>query len=216
MLERRATGLPTTAWQFAKRYRNGAGASTDESSPEEAKAGSDERDPADGPPTLALHPADLAMTTIALELVTPYAAYVAFRLRTALTFSVVFVSLFTALAAGGLLLAERSSDDGRSEPGQTDGPPLLAIHPTDLATTTIVLVLVTPYAAYVAFQLRTVLTFSIAFASLLFALATGGLLLAERVSKDDRPRPSPDGETEAADDTPTDPAPDGGSVEGVE
>ncbi|MFD1562855.1 signal peptidase I [Haloarchaeobius amylolyticus] len=215
-------GLPmgalavSEAWQFAKRYRNKAGASTDDSSLEEVEDGSAERNPADASPTLAIHPTDLAITTIALALVTPYAAYVAFQLRTALTFSIAFASLFTALTTGGLLLTNRSSEDSQSEPDQADSPPLLAIHPTDLAMTTIVLVLVTPYAAYVAFQLRTALTFSIVFASLFLALATGGRLLAERFPKDDRSQPNPDSETEADDDASPDPAPDGGSVEEVE
>lgn len=197
-------------WELGKKHRTG----TDANSRESVQAEGDDGTSAADPPMLSLHPTDLAVTTTLLALLVPYMAFVAFQLRTPVTFSLVFASFFTALATGAVLLLERDSQDEQSKSASGGGA--VTINPADLKMTSILLVLVTPYAGYVAIQLQTPLAFSVAFTSLFTALATGWLLLSERLPRENRSQRNADGETDPADDTPPEPAPDGGTVEEVE
>lgn len=200
--------MVSEVWQLAKRSWRDEDP-TGGSSPSDAESGPTESETAATPPTVTLHPTDVAMSTIVLALVTPYVGYVAIQLRTPLTFSVAFAGLFTALAAGSLVLG-----NWRSRADQTDSDEATArpLRPTDLSLTTLILMIVTPYTGYVALQLRGALTFSVAFASFLTVLAVGVLMLLE-VASDKQSEVDADTQT---DDAPPEPTPDGGTAEEVE
>lgn len=103
----------TEVWALGKRRRDEAARS--DASRADAESEPNESDSTDETTMLTIHPTDLKATTILLALVTPYAAYVAVRLQTPLTFTVAFASLLTGLAAGGLLLVERYPAEQQSE-----------------------------------------------------------------------------------------------------
>jgi signal peptidase len=70
---------------------------------------------------VSIHPSDLTVTLCLLVVAAPYTVYVVLQVRTALTLSVMFGSIFSLFAIGGLWLAERSSaaDTAERQPGQT-------------------------------------------------------------------------------------------------
>ena len=93
-------------------------------------------------------------------------------------------------AADGSNVGDRpvSADGSNVEEGSTAGSAggsadsggEITISATDLALSTAILGLVAPYAIYVAFELRTTLSISAAFAATLSALVVGGLWLLAR------------------------------------
>lgn len=105
-------------WLLLRRHRNGTARS--DASRADAESESNESDSTDDTTMLTIHPTDLKVTTIVLALVTPYAAYVAVRLQTPLTFMVAFASLLTGIAAGGLVLVEQYAAEEPSEPADGD------------------------------------------------------------------------------------------------
>ncbi|GAA0669315.1 signal peptidase I [Natronoarchaeum mannanilyticum] len=105
-------------WLLVKRRRDETARS--DASHADAETEPNEGDSTDDTTMLTIHPTDLKATTILLALVAPYAAYVAVRLQTPLTFAVAFASLLTGLAAGGLLLVERYPAEESSEPTERD------------------------------------------------------------------------------------------------
>ncbi len=186
-------------------------------------------------------PAENVIGTVAFTI--PYIGHVIQFANTALGFALLVVLPLAALAGSEvwLLVKRRRNEAARSdvsradaesesnESDSTDDTTMLMIHPTDLKATTILLALVTPYAAYVAVRLQTPLTFTVAFASLLTGLGAGGLLLVERypversVGTDDGGEAdgvdgadATDDAVDAVDGAPQDAATDGGSVDEVE
>ncbi|WP_049894088.1 hypothetical protein [Salinarchaeum sp. Harcht-Bsk1] len=113
-------------------------------------------------------------------------------------------------ATGDGAHARTPVDDGEgpaAEPGATTGGPMAdgtgatgrAIGPTDLAVTLLVLVLLTPYTAYVALRLQTLMAFAVAYAVGFSALALGvleGTLFYRSVRTGDRSRTEKNGERE--------------------
>jgi len=192
-------------------------------------------------------PAGNVIGTVAFTI--PYIGHVIQFANTALGFALLVVLPLVALAGSELwlLVRRRRNETARSdasyadaetdsnESDSTDDTTMLTIHPTDLKATTILLALVTPYAAYIAVRLQTPLTFAVAFAAFLTGLAAGGLLLVERYPAEEPSTPIDEDEAAAADrpvaaiddatadavndppdDTPPDAATDGGSADEVE
>ncbi|QFU84636.1 signal peptidase I [Natronorubrum aibiense] len=83
-----------------------------------------------------------------------------------------------------------SAEPTASEPAASTAAEF-TISPTDLRLSTVILVPVAVYAIYVALELQTTLTISIAFAATFSALAAGGLLLAARGDTAERERSPP-------------------------
>jgi len=192
-------------------------------------------------------PAGNVIGTVAFTI--PYIGHVIQFANTALGFVLLVVLPLVALAGSEVWLLVRRRRNGaarrdappadaETEPNEsdpTDDTTMLTIHPTDLKATTILLALVTPYAAYVAVRLQTPLTFAVAFAAVLTGLAAGGLLLVERYPAEEPSTPIDEDEAAAVDrpvnagddatadvlndppdDTPPDAATDGGSADEVE
>jgi signal peptidase len=87
----------------------------------------------------------------------------------------------TGVATGPAPMADES-DNAREETAERGGSEV-TIAATDLAATTVLLVLATPYAAYVALQLQTLVTIAIAYTVGFSAFALGALQVAAMIQK---------------------------------
>lgn len=108
---------------------------------------------------------------------------------------------------GGAVVATEEKADG------TDGQAAVTLSPDELGLSALTLALVAPYTVYVAFELGTTLSISVAFATVLSLVAAGGLWLAAR-----QPARRANGSTAAAESDADpreefDPATDGGVVD---
>jgi signal peptidase len=96
--------------------------------------------------------------------------------------------------------ADAQADPDGGDAGHDDATATVAVHPSDLTATSLVLAFVVPYAIYVAVSLPTPVTITVAFASGFSLVAVGGLWLVERLSAHGPPEtggePAPDSVTD--------------------
>lgn len=96
------------------------------------------------------------------------------------------------------------------ETGGTDGQAAVALSADELGIATLTLALVAPYTVYVAFQLGTTLSISVAFAAVFLLVAAGGIWLTTRLSarRTDGSKVTPESDSDIMEEV--DPATDGG------
>ena len=156
---------------------------------------------------------------------------------------VVPISLFVVTELWSLVKAGRATDDGGAEsdtaptgdgssadgtdPDGDDGPAVateeradgaegqaaVTLSPDELGLSALTLALVAPYTVYVAFELGTALSISVAFAAVLSLLAAGGLWLTAWLPARRADESTPAAESGADPGEEFDPATDGGIVD---